>query len=120
MAGAWCAACCSPSVLPAVFPVSTCKRALRLSSSSAHSNSGLRRQSCRGGAAVQSSSCRSEVQYCCSFTFGAEPDCSDSGRLDSHLATRRQLLLLTSGAAAAAAALPSYADEVLSLLPLFS
>lgn len=106
MAGAWCATCCPPSVLPALFPVATCNRSLKFS---AHSNSGLvRRQFSRGSVAV----CRrTEVQCCCSCSSSSEPYCSNS---DSHFTSRRQLLLLVSGAAATAAALPSSADEVLS------
>lgn len=109
MAGAWCATCCSPSVLPAV---ATCKRAVKSSSSSAHSSSALRRQSCLG---APSSSRRAEViRCCCASTSRSESSCSDSG---SHFVTRRQILLLAPGVAVTAAALPSYADEVPSLLP---
>jgi hypothetical protein len=121
MAGALCATCCPPSLLPAAFPVASCKRAVKLSSSLAHPNGGmLRRESCRGSVAAQSSSRRTEVRCCCASASRSESSCSDSGHLDSHLATtRRQLLLLASGAAATAAALPSYADEVPALFPLF-
>lgn len=116
MAGALCATCCPPSVLPAAFPVAYCKRAVKLSSSLAHPKGGmLRRESCRSNEAAQSSSRRSEVRCCCASASRSESSCSDSGHLDSHLATtRRQLLLLASGAAATAAALPSYADEEVS------
>lgn len=107
MAGAWCATCCPSSVLSALSPIATCKRALRFSSFTAHSSSNLRRQSCR----FSSSRC-TEVQCCCSSTSRLE-SCSDSGCLDLHLASRRKLLLLVSGVAATAAAFPAYAVEVL-------
>lgn len=114
MAEAWCATCCPPAFRPALFAMPTCNGAMKFSA--VYSDSSLRIRSCRSSVAVQSSRRYSDPRGCCSSASTPESDDSDSCSVESHLTSRRQLLLLVSGAAVTAAALPSYADEVSSLL----